>query len=53
VYTCLGIDDVQDIELTVRRRQEVLMGTTTVVQNDGLYALPSVSAQAWPRPSTR
>jgi hypothetical protein len=42
VYTCLGIDDVQGIELIVRRGEEVLMRTTTVVQDDGLYALPSV-----------
>jgi hypothetical protein len=42
VYTCLGVDETEGIELIVRRGEEVLMRTTTLVQDDGMYVVPSV-----------
>lgn len=42
VYTCLDVEDAGGLELIVRKGDDVLMRTTTLVQDDGLYALESV-----------
>ena len=38
-YTCLDTDATNDLELILRRGQQVLMRTTTLVQDDGLYGV--------------
>ena len=38
-YTCLDTDVTNNLELILRRGQEVLMRTTTLVQDDGLYGV--------------
>ena len=42
VFMCLGIDDPTDVELIIRRGDEILLRTTTLVLNDGLYATDQV-----------
>lgn len=42
VYACLGIEDAKDVELIIRRGDEILLRTTTLVQDDGMYAIEGV-----------
>lgn len=39
VYVCLGLADADDVELIMRRGREVLLRTTTLVQDDAAYAI--------------
>jgi hypothetical protein len=42
IFSCLGLDDAQSVELIARKGEEVLMRTFSLVMDDGLYRLPQV-----------
>lgn len=42
VVVCLGIEDWHNVELVIRKGDEILMRTDTVVQDSGVYALREI-----------
>ncbi|HEY6877908.1 MAG TPA: Ig-like domain-containing protein [Polyangiales bacterium] len=42
VFACVGVEQADDLELIMRRGDEILLRTTTLVQDSGQYSLSAV-----------